>query len=369
MTYVGPPYYYGVKRISPIAGTLSVNSHVVTSEFVFWVGPKGFYIYDGSVRPLAPDVSDHYRDSLNFSQIAKAACGHNPQFKEIWTFFVSKDSNEIDSYVLWNYEDNTWVIGDLVRTCWDEAAIWDQPVATLSSAQEGITGLEKGLLAGNRTSDPIEVYENGGIVGFDLWQKVFDTLGAGTPVNNLHIENFVLQPGFFGGSPDWVEGVDYEIDLTKGLLKLLSTGGIVNDDAMLAFYDVVETNYCTPYNHEDGYTNDGADRSEDIWLEMAPFEIGVGDKLAVVKRIIQDTGREDDLDPLLNSNAIEILFKTRLAPEAAAIIEGPYTLDTERGYTDARFTGRQVAMRVQQVKNELWRLGKFRLDIVPGSGR
>jgi hypothetical protein len=121
------------------------------------------------------------------------------------------------------------------------------------------------------------------------------------------------------------------------------------------------------FNHEDGYTDDGADR--DIWLEMAPFEIGVGDKLAVVSRIIQDTGREDDLDPLLNSNAIEISFKTRLAPEASSVTEGPYTLDTDRGYTDARFTGRQVAMRVQQVKSELWRLGRFRLDVRPGSGR
>ena len=38
-------------------------------------------------------------------------------------------------------------------------------------------------------------------------------------------------------------------------------------------------------------------------------------------------------------------------------------------YTNARFTGRQVAMRVVGNADADWRVGTIRLDAVPGSGR
>jgi hypothetical protein len=122
--------------------------------------------------------------------------------------------------------------------------------------------------------------------------------------------------------------------------------------------------------HEDGYTDERiAKPVRDAHMVAAPFEIANGDRLVVAKRIWQDTGREDDLDPTLNSNAVEVEFETRLAPEASGETHGPYTLDTDRGYTDVRFTGRQVEMTVRQTKNELWRVGTMRLDVKEGSGR
>lgn len=360
MFYTGAPYYYGIKKLSPVAGTLSVNAHVVTSEFVFWVGPKGFYIYDGSVRPLAPDVSDYYRDGINTNQIAKVACGHNPEFKEIWTFYPSKGSSDNDSYIIWNYENNTWTIGDLNRSCWDEAAIWDFPIATMAEEIEGSALPELVLTMGSSTYF--------GDANRDEWLACFHSnTGAayGDPLEYPLIENVTVTGA--SGTPVYVEDTDYEVDYSRGLLKVLSTGSIGASAVIYVNADLVANSASRPFNHEDGYTDAGEGR--DVWLDLSPFEIATGDKLSVVKRIIQDTGREDDLDPALNSNAIEISFKTRLAPEAAAIVEGPYTLDTDRGYTDVRFTGRQVSMKVQQVKDELWRLGKFRLDLAPGSGR
>lgn len=358
MVYIGAPYYYGLKKISPVAGCLSVNAYVTTSEFVFWVGPRGFYIYDGSVRNLDPDVSDHYRDSLNTTQIAKVACGHNPKFKEIWVFFPSKGSDENDSYIIWNYEDNTWTIGDLNRTCWDEALIWDYPMATSAQFREAIS-MNSAL-----TLDTTAWF---GFVEADVWLPAFwiDPVKFGDPAQYNSVENVVVNG--LGGTPVYVENTDYEIDYILGMIKILSTGSIGVTGVFWYSADIIETYLSEIFNHEDGYTNGG--ESRDVWLELSPFEISMGDNLAVVNRIIQDTGREDDLDPALNSNAIEVSFKTRLAPEAVAIVEGPYTLDTDRGYTDVRFTGRQVSMKVQQVKDELWRLGKFRLDVKSGSGR
>lgn len=363
MAYIGAPFYYSIKRLSSSAGILSVNANVVTSDFAFWVGFNGFYVYDGSVRSLAPDVSDYYRDNINLNQVAKVACGHNPNFKEIWTFYPSNDSDEIDSYVLWNYEENVWSVGELNRTCWDEAEIWDNPIATKFASHAGFTMFQDVFTLGSLMAF--------GVAARDLWMAVFQGPdGAqifGEPIEYPVIEAGSVRVTGWLESPVYVENTDYEVDYARGLLKILSTGSIGVNDTV--YFDAIIPDHksCLPYNHEDGFTDDGADRN--IWLETAPFEIASGDKLAVVKRIIQDTGRQDDLDPVLNSDAMEISFKTRLAPEAAAIVEGPYTLDTMRGYTDVRFTGRQVSMKFQQVKNELWRVGKYRLDIKPGSGR
>ena len=365
MNYIGAPFYYNLKRVSSSAGILSVNSRVVTSDFAFWVGFNGFHIYDGSVRNLSPEVSDYYRDNINLSQIAKVACGHNPKFKEIWTYYPSKNSDEIDSYIIWNYEENTWSIGTLNRTCWDEASIWDNPVATTAKTYTGWS------VPSPDGSFVLGILESFGTAERDKWMAVFQG-PEGAQIFGQPLEYPALEPGSvtitgFLGNPVYVENTDYEVDYDHGLLKILSTGSIGAFDIVYYGVTVPDQVVCVPYNHEDGYTDDGADR--DVWLETAPFEIGTGDKLAVVKRIIQDSGREADLDPQLNSDAVEISFKTRLAPEAAAVEEGPYVLDSMRGYTDVRFTGRQVEMKIQQVKNELWRVGNFRLDIVPGSRR
>jgi hypothetical protein len=167
-----------------------------------------------------------------------------------------------------------------------------------------------------------------------------------------------------------VEGVDYEIDLELGRIKILS-GGLFDTslNAVQVNLKLVETPYSIVYFHEDGYTDNGVSRNDDIYLETAPMEIGQGDHIANVHRVVQDTGRQDDLDPLLNSDAVEVEFDYRFSPESAKQTAGPYQFDVERGYTDVRFSGRQVVMRVKQIKDQLWRIGKYRLEFKQGGKR
>ncbi len=341
MAYIGAPFYYSLQKLSPAAGVLSIQAQVVTSQFAFWVGPQGFYIYDGAVRELIPDISDFYTDDVTRTETGKVCCGHNPNFNEVWTFYPSRNSLEIDSYVVWNYEDNTWAVGRLSRSSWNQASIWSNPLAA-----SPIHILEAD------TTDQLQVNFLHGV-----WRKI---AGTTQKLANIVVKNSA-------GTVTYSAGSDYELWTATGQIRTLVTGNISEGVDLLISYKQLDTFYSKIYNHEDGYTDEGADRS--VWIETAPFEIGLGDNLAQVLRIVQDTGREDDLDPLLNSDAVTITFKTRLAPEAEAIICGPYTLDPMRGYTDVRFTGRQVSMRVDQVKSELWRLGKYRLEIVMGSGR
>ena len=48
-------------------------------------------------------------------------------FDEVFFFYISSASSEIDRYVKFNYTENTWDIGSLSRTAWVDYGIHDKP--------------------------------------------------------------------------------------------------------------------------------------------------------------------------------------------------------------------------------------------------
>lgn len=352
VNYINPPNYYGRKSIGAKAGIISQTAFVATDNFVFWVGPEGFHTYTGTVTEIECEVWDYYIDRLNKTAKQEIAVGHNPRFNEIWVFYPSGSSTLNDSYLIWNYKENHWTIGDIPRTAWHEALIFDNPIAA------------KPLGNTSRAETYYRAWNHD--EAYDVTTQ-FEAPG----------ESLQILPGSFqflddDGAAYGTEDTDYYVDYVSGQVTTLSGGSFADDEQITASFTVVEIS--TPrtalYFHEDGYNNEfPGNPVRDVWVEPAPIEIGQGDVLTEVTRVYQDTGREDDLDPVSNSLAVEIEFDTRLAPEAPKETHGPYQFDAARGYTDVRFNGRQVTPRIRQIKNELWRMGMNRLDIIPGSGR
>lgn len=352
VNYINPPNYYGRKSIGAKAGIISQTAFVATDNFVFWVGPEGFHTYTGTVTEIECEVWDYYIDRLNKTAKQEISVGHNPRFNEIWVFYPAGSSTLNDSYLIWNYKENHWSIGDIPRTAWHEALIFDNPIAA------------KPLGNTSRAETYYRAWNHD--EAYDVTTQ-FEAPG----------ESLQILPGSFqflddDGAAYGTEDTDYYVDYVSGQVTTLSGGSFADDEQITASFTVVEIS--TPrtalYFHEDGYNNEfPGNPVRDVWVEPAPIEIGQGDVLTEVTRVYQDTGREDDLDPVSNSLAVEIEFDTRLAPEAPKETHGPYQFDAARGYTDVRFNGRQVTPRIRQIKNELWRMGMNRLDIIPGSGR
>lgn len=116
--YVGQPFVYGFERIGSGCGLISPQSVAVVSGMVaFWMSDGGFWMYDGSVKPLQSDISDYLFRNMNFAQKSKVHAVHNSQFSEVWWFYPSESVNEIDSYVIYNYREGHWSIGKLARGC------------------------------------------------------------------------------------------------------------------------------------------------------------------------------------------------------------------------------------------------------------
>ncbi len=113
------------------------------------------------------------------------------------------------------------------------------------------------------------------------------------------------------------------------------------------------------YAHEDGYLDNGASRVGSIYLESGALEHQAGDVVFSVTQIIPDEKNRGDMT---------VEFRSRFTPNGDEYLHGPYYVRAD-GYTDARFSGRQIVMRLEPVVDGPWRFGKFRLDGTIGGRR
>ncbi len=102
------------------------------------------------------------------------------------------------------------------------------------------------------------------------------------------------------------------------------------------------------YEHEVGFTYDGSTP----YAESGPYEIGNGDNIMSVRRVIPD---EQTLGEVVVS------FKTRMYPMATETTYGPYSAAQP---TDVRFAARQVKVRYTGDVLDDWRVGVNRFDVV-----
>lgn len=127
-TYIGPPYIYSFDRIGTGCGVISKQAVAVTDNSCLWMSKSGFWLYDGYVKPLVSDVGDYVFNNINYQQASKIYAIHNSAFGEIWWFYPSASSNEVDSYVSYNYRENHWAVGTLARTCGTDQGIFATPL-------------------------------------------------------------------------------------------------------------------------------------------------------------------------------------------------------------------------------------------------
>jgi hypothetical protein len=132
---------------------------VAANGQVFWFGVNGFWGYNGYVDAVPCDVSDYVFSDLNRTQISKVTGWHNSLWGEVWWHYPSTDSTEVDRYVVYNYRERHWNIGELSRLCGVDRAPLQYP--QLVGNDGYIYSHETGNLKDGRqpylTSGPVEI--------------------------------------------------------------------------------------------------------------------------------------------------------------------------------------------------------------------
>jgi len=131
-TYVGLPYVYSFEKAASGCGLISAQAVAAIDTAALWMSTSGFWIFDGYVKPLPCDVSDYVFQNLNYNQSSKVYAVHNSKYGEVWWFYPSNASNEVDSYVTYNYRENHWNIGSLSRTAGVDRGVYLQPLMVSS---------------------------------------------------------------------------------------------------------------------------------------------------------------------------------------------------------------------------------------------
>lgn len=129
MQFVGPPFTFSVNLINQGTGLLGPKAAVTAPQGVFWMSYNNFYVYNGSVQTLPCSVHNYVFSDINLLQSFKINAFTIADKSEVGWFYCSKNSDEIDRYVIYNYAENVWFYGTLTRTAWLDSGIENYPRA------------------------------------------------------------------------------------------------------------------------------------------------------------------------------------------------------------------------------------------------
>jgi len=129
MQFLGPPFTFGVTAISENITIAGPNAAIAVDDNVFWMGRSEFYVYSGTVQRLPCMVRDYVFSDLNENQLEKINVALNTEHSEVWWFYPSSDSEEVNKYVVYNYLEQVWYYGSFGRTAWVDRGIFDFPIA------------------------------------------------------------------------------------------------------------------------------------------------------------------------------------------------------------------------------------------------
>lgn len=131
MRFVGLPYVYGIERIGFGCGLLSPRSFATYAGRCVWMGQEGFWIYDGGyVKPLPCDVGSYVFQNIDPAAGPLYTNGsENNLFPEVWFWYPEEGQTTPNRYVVYNYAEGWWSIGEMQRTAACGAGVFDYPIA------------------------------------------------------------------------------------------------------------------------------------------------------------------------------------------------------------------------------------------------
>ena len=132
MQFVGPPFTFAVNLINEGTGLVAPKAAVTAPSAVYFMSYNNFYFYNGSVNTLPCSVHNYVFNDINLTQSFKIHAFTIKDKNEVGWFYCSANSETIDRYVIYNYEERLWFFGQLTRTAWLDSGIENYPRATAS---------------------------------------------------------------------------------------------------------------------------------------------------------------------------------------------------------------------------------------------
>jgi hypothetical protein len=220
LQYLGPPYVWSSQLLADNISIVGPNATALASGVIYWMGVDKFYKYDGRTQTLRCDLREYIFSNINQAQYEQVFASTNEGFNEVWWFYCSANSNAIDKYVVYNYQEDVWYYGTMARTAWLDSGLRNYPIA--ATYNYNIVNHEQGVddnITG--TELPIEAYitssefdiGDGHNFGF-VWRILPDLTFRGSTTTNPQATMYLMplqnsgsgynDPASVGGSDNGV---------------------------------------------------------------------------------------------------------------------------------------------------------------------
>jgi hypothetical protein len=129
LQYVGAPVVWKGDIVGDNISIAGENAVAYANGISYWMGVDKFYKYDGRTQTLRCDLRQYVFGDINNAQFDQVCAGTNEGFNEVWWFYCSLNSNQVDRYVIYNYVEDAWYYGNMARTAWLDTGVLDNPIA------------------------------------------------------------------------------------------------------------------------------------------------------------------------------------------------------------------------------------------------
>ena len=353
--YIGPPYVYGFERVGTSCGIISRKAAADVDMGVFWMGNGGFFRFDGNVVSEIPcDVHDYVFADINTSQKSKTWAWTNGQYGEIWWFYPSSNSTEIDSYVAFDTKENHWLLGRLSRTAGVSRGVFEYPMLAN----------QYGTIYDHEVTT---AYNDNDVFFVDDWNPDWIIDGVtNKPLTLRRGSTYRFRLDLADGTANSQNAGNYFMFKTLGGDDYIDGRTTKNSPGVAGSYveytiadDAPDQLYYGAYN-VGGYESNNVYIKDAIkpFAQSGPISIGNGDNIMHVTDLIPDEKTQGD---------VEVTFESRFYPNSTATTHGPFTPTDP---TSVRFSGRQIRMRVDgDTPYEEWRVGTMRIEAKSGGRR
>jgi len=241
MSYVGVPYIFGFRLLSPTIGLLAKEALGEFEGGHFFIGNTDCYICNGqTVTPILPKkVRRAMFEDMEGTQYQKCFVAADYTRNEMLACYPSIGSDEVDRAMIWNWKDNTFSFRDLPDTASIGRGIIDIAPgetwnANTNTWNTGIGGW------GTRNFDSVAKY----LVFADVTNTKLQRDSFGYKEDTVNMTSFVERTGYDLGDPKSVKYVsavypqmrvngDNSVNIYVG--KQMSTEEGINWEGPIAF--------------------------------------------------------------------------------------------------------------------------------------
>jgi hypothetical protein len=129
LQYTGTTEVFNLQELADNISIMSPRAVASANNVTYWMGTDKFYGFAGAVETLPCTLRNHVFNNLNYNQKNQVIAGTNEGYHEIWWFYPSANSEQVDSYVVYNYLERLWFYGSLDRTAWLDSPLRAYPQA------------------------------------------------------------------------------------------------------------------------------------------------------------------------------------------------------------------------------------------------